>query len=98
MSVKNKTILCVAALTVTSAFCAVSAFAEIHRPQAYDSLTAVELAPSQAPRSVHGVADLSGSEKRHPERLPLQLRGAVKKVEKKKYAPKTISRDFLEDL
>lgn len=65
-----------------------AAFAEVHAPQAYNDLTAVPLAPAQAPRLVHGMSDLSSQESRHLESLPLQLSGAVSKVKKAKYAPK----------
>jgi len=79
-------------------FCApLAAKAELRHADAYESLTAVPLAPGQAPRYVNGVAELSQDENRHPERLPLQLDGAMKKVKKSKYSPSGLSRDTLVD-
>lgn len=65
-----------------------AASADVSRPEAYDSLTAVSQKPGQAPRLVHGVSDLSAREGRHQERLPLQLDGAIQKIKRTKYSPK----------
>jgi len=89
--------LTLAALCLSSFAAASQAKAELHRADAYESLTAVPLAPGQAPRYVNGVADLSQDENRHPERLPLQLDGALKKVKKSKYSPSGLSRDTTVD-
>lgn len=62
--------------------------AEIRHADAYESLTAVPLAPSQAPNFVNGVGYLSQDERRHHEHLPLQLDGAMKRVKKSRYQPK----------
>lgn len=68
-------------------FCAFSAFAEVAEPEAYVKLTAVELAPENAPRLHAGLKDLSGAEAKYQERLPLQLAGAMEKVKRAKYKP-----------
>jgi hypothetical protein len=75
------------------AFAALSAQAEVRHAEAYESLTAVTLAPGHAPRTVNGVSELSAAESRHAEKLPLQLGGAIKKIQKSKYRPSGLSRD-----
>jgi hypothetical protein len=69
-------------------FCAFSAIAEVAEPEAYIKLTAVELAPENAPRLTVGMNDLSRFEAKYQEKLPLQLSGAISKVKKAKYQPK----------
>lgn len=71
--------------------------AEPRHADAYESLTAVPLAPNQAPNFVNGVNFLSQDEHRHHEHLPLQLDGAMKKVNKAKYRPSGLSRDATVD-
>jgi hypothetical protein len=73
---------------IAGAFSSVSALASYNKPQYYQSLTAVELAPGQAPRLQRGFSDLAGAERRYGERLPLQLRGPMKKVQSQKYQPR----------
>ncbi len=85
--------LLVAVVAVAGSFGALSVRAELQHPQAYENLTAVKLAPGQAPRYVNGVSELSGFEKKHAERLPVQLEGAAAKIKKSKYSPKALSRD-----
>ena len=85
--------LSIAALLSTGLFAADSVRAEVRHADAYEALTAVPLAPGQAPRFVNGVAELSGAESRHQEKLPIQLDGALKKVKKSKYSPSGLSRD-----
>lgn len=75
-----------------------SCFAEVKRPEAYEKLTAVELEPGQAPRFVHGISDLAKLEKRHRERLPMQLEGATKRIKKKKYTPSASARSEADSL
>lgn len=79
----NKLILWIA--LVAGFFSAYSAMAEIAEPQEYITLTTVELAPEQAPRLNAGLSDLSVTEAKYQERLPLQLAGALDKVKKAKY-------------
>lgn len=79
--------LWIATSLLVGSFCAVAAMAEVHRPEAYEKLTSVELAPGHAPRLINGVSDLSVRESRHTEKLPMQLSGAMKKIKKAKYAP-----------
>lgn len=77
--------LLVAAALVT----ATAVFAEPSPPEALDNLTAhAPQKPGQAPRLMNGMSDLSSRERRHQERLPLQLNGAIEKVKRAKYAPK----------
>ena len=71
--------------------------AETQPVSAYEALTAVSLAPNQAPNFVNGVDFLSQDEHRHHEHLPLQLDGAMKKVNKAKYHPSGLSRDVTVD-
>ena len=84
-------------LTLSALFLAAAFFgtakAEVHAPDAYENLISVPLAPGHAPRTVNGVAALSAQERRHPERLPLQLEGPLKKIKKSKYSPSGISRE-----
>jgi hypothetical protein len=84
-------------LLVALCFAPDAVHAEPRGGDAYESLTAVPLAPSQAPSFVNGVGYLSGSENRHHEHLPLQLEGALKKVKKAKYHPSGLSRDAAVD-
>ncbi len=91
--VTNKIFLWIIASLLTGAFCAVTAMAETKHSEAYEGLTAVHLAPGQAPRLLNGVADLSTTEHRHGERLPMQLEGAIKKIKKAKYSPRAVSRE-----
>lgn len=83
----NRTVLWIAFSLITGALCAFTAVAEVHRPAAYEQLTAVQLKPGIAPRTVHGMEDLSAREQKHKEQLPMQLDGPVKKVKKAKYRP-----------
>ena len=76
------------AMILSGLFCAISAMAEVAKPtEAYHSLTAVELAPENAPRLQNGVGSLSTSESRYRERLPLQLRGPISNIKRAKYTP-----------
>jgi hypothetical protein len=70
---------------LSSAFCAMSALADVARPEAYQKLTAVDLNPGHAPGLRSGFTYLAGAEQRYGERLPLQLDGAIKKVKSSKY-------------
>jgi hypothetical protein len=88
----NKLFLWIAAALLSGAFCAVSAFAEIEHPEGYKQLTAVEMAPEQAPMLHGGVDSLAGSEASHREHLPIQLEGAMHKIKKTKYAPAAAAR------
>ena len=93
MASKKKLNLWIAAVLMVGLFCAVSTMAEVRHADAYESLTAVPMAPGQAPRFVNGVHELSHDEIRHPEKLPMQLDGAMKKIKKAKYSPSGLSRD-----
>lgn len=75
----------IAASLICGAFCAASAMADVSRPEAYKRLTAVQLAPGHAPKLEKGFSSLSNSERAYGERLPLQLRGPVKKIESVRY-------------
>jgi hypothetical protein len=83
----NKTMLWIFAVMLTGFFCAAAAMAEVNPPEAYHKLTAVELAPGNAPSLNAGVYALSSFEPRFKERLPMQLTGAMAKVKKAKYRP-----------
>ncbi len=83
----QRVFLWIASCILAGSFCAIAAMAEVHHPEAYERLTAVEMAPGQAPRLINGVSVLESRESRHTEKLPMQLRGAVKKIKKTKYAP-----------
>lgn len=83
----NKTMIWIFAIMITGFFCAAAAMAEVNPPEAYHKLTAVELAPENAPGLNGGVYALSNFESRYKERLPMQLSGAVEKVKKAKYRP-----------
>ncbi|MGE3261917.1 MAG: hypothetical protein AB7K68_09075 [Bacteriovoracia bacterium] len=84
----NKTMLWIAASLLTGFFLSVNAKADVAHPnEAYHRLTAVELAPGNAPGLSGGVYALSNYEPRYKEKLPLQLTGAVAKVKRAKYRP-----------
>lgn len=87
----NKLFLLVAATFLTGAFGAVSAMADVARPLPYQHLTAVTMAPEQAPRLNRGFSDLGDVEGRYQERLPVQLGGPVGKISKASYHKKTKS-------
>ena len=76
---------------------AVNAVAEVKHPVAFEGLTAIHLAPGHAPRTMHGITELSSGESRHQEKLPMQLDSAMKKVKKTKYSPRGLSRDVPTD-
>ena len=82
-----------ALLSLTIAFVAPLAQAEIRHSEAYEKLTAVPLSPGHAPRLVHGISDLAQIENRHPEKLPVQLDGAIRKIKKRNYVPSGLSRE-----
>ena len=88
-----KTLLLMMAVAFAGVSPGSQAQAEVSRPKAYESLTAVELAPGKLPRAANGLSDLSQREKRHGEKLPMQLDGAIKRIKKKKYAPAGVARD-----
>lgn len=76
-------------LLIASTLVATNAvMAEPAKPEAYDNLTASPQRPGQAPRLMNGIGDLSAHERKHQERLPLQLNGAIEKIKRAKYAPK----------
>lgn len=83
----NKFFLLIAASVMSVALASMSAMADTVKPEAYQQLTAVELKPAYTPRLAHGFSDLSGSERRYQEQLPVQLDGAIKKVKSAKYKP-----------
>ncbi|MGZ3692837.1 MAG: hypothetical protein ACXWQO_01215 [Bdellovibrionota bacterium] len=83
----NKTMLWIFAVMLTGFFCAVSAMADVVPPEAFNKLTAVELAPGNAPGLNGGVYALSSFEPRFKERLPVQLSSAIAKVKRSKYRP-----------
>ena len=91
MSMERNALL-IAGILLFGTFCAFSAMAEVHHPEAYENLTAVELAPGNAPRLLNGVSELSGSEHGRQERLPMQLTGAMKRLQKAKYKGGSIRR------
>lgn len=64
-----------------------SAFAKKHSPEAFNKLTAVDMAPGKAPRLVHGASGLSSGENRYLENLPMQLSSPIAKIKKAKYVP-----------
>jgi len=69
-------------------FCVISAMAAAPHPasmRAYKSLTTVELQKARQPKFQYGIGDLSKNESRYQEKLPLQLRGAIKTVSSRKY-------------
>ena len=68
------------ALVLSSA----SAFASVNAPEPYKKLRAVDLNPSEAPQLSGGMGGLSRYESQYQERLPLQLNGAIQKVQRKK--------------
>jgi hypothetical protein len=78
-------------LTLVLALGAQSALAEVEAPsvisQQYQSLRAVELNPSRAPRLQAGPDAIASREARFSERLPMQLSGAISKVKAAKYRP-----------
>ena len=77
-------LLCLfSALTATTV-----AFAAVSEPDAYAQLTDVEMAPGSAPASEFGMFDLNNSERKHKEKLPVQLTGPLKKIQKAKYLPR----------
>lgn len=77
----------IAASLLCSAFCAVSAWAAVDKPAAYQELRAVELNPGHTPQLASGFNHLSGTEHTYGERLPVQLRGPVKRIESVRYIP-----------
>lgn len=77
-----------AALALVGLVSGLAAHAEIRHADAYEALTAVQLAPGHAPRTVNGVAELAGREQRHHEALPMQLSQPMAKIKKAKYEPK----------
>jgi len=83
----NRFFQLIAASLMCGAFCAVSAFAQVPRPEAYQHLQAVEIQPSQAPQLAGGFQNLQRRELRFGEKLPVQLRGPMKRVESVRYIP-----------
>jgi len=83
----NKLFVLTAACILSGAFCALSAMADVSKPESYKRLTAVNAAPPQVPSLSDGPYRLSSRERRFNERLPLQLSGPVKKVSATKYKP-----------
>lgn len=81
----NNLFVWIAAVLLSGMFCAVSAMANVNHPEAYKQLTAIEMAPEHTPRYNAGVYALASGERRYQERLPIQLSGAMKKIERTKY-------------
>lgn len=82
-------------LTVAAGILSVgSAMAEVKEPDAYLRLTAIErFSPAQAPQLQNGQYNLSSSESRYREKLPVQLGGAIRRVGRSDYrAPRNDSR------
>ncbi len=78
---KQKLVLgMIMALALSSA----SAFASVNAPEPYKKLRAVNLNPSEVPQLSGGMGGLSRNEGQYQERLPLQLNGAIHKVQRKK--------------
>lgn len=94
----NKFILLFGATLIAGVLCVLSAVAEIAEPadaiptpqpqslRAYHSLTSVELSEARQPKFQNGMSDLSRSEARYKERLPVQLNGAIQKISARKYS------------
>jgi hypothetical protein len=80
-------------ISLIALLASVPAHADVRHAEAYESLVGVSMQPNHAPRTLNGVAELSASESRHHEKLPLQLNGAVQKIQKTKYQPGALSRD-----
>jgi hypothetical protein len=80
----NKFMPWIAVVLLSGAFCAITAVAEVATPSPYQRMTAVDLNPSQAPMLNYGVQKLSSNEAHYRENLPLQLKGAIYRVERRK--------------
>jgi hypothetical protein len=83
----NKLFLLIAAVLFSGAFCAISAMADVGRPDAYVQLTHVELDTENAPKLINGMSELSSGEPRFQERLPIQLTGPMSHIARAKYKP-----------
>lgn len=69
------------------ALVAVFGNAALANDSAYRSLKKVSLQKPQQPRLQNGFQRLAQNEARYAENLPMQLNGAIKSVESRKYKP-----------